>query len=232
MTSGSRLTFQKDDKELSIEIRDARVPSSATLSLGESLYISLQACKVNDANSRDLSRLFSGPVQVRLHELSRSLSIVGQDDVLAASIAMSNTVEDSIQLMFKQSISAVDFSKTAVFPDNALRQSTLHRLAVQRNFPLESLEFKSRGAGDLEVHTDPDDFVLYDLSVTGTGLQARLGAKLSSLRVSQGAITTELVPGLLSFITKNTTTSIVITWLGWILTIFIPLFTKLLSGKS
>lgn len=231
-SSGSRITFQRDDHGLAIEIQDSRSPSHATLSLGALLSISAQACQVSDANSQDLDQLFSSPVQARLHELSRSLSIVGRDEGLAVGLAMNNATGDSIQMLFKQLVSSVDFFKKLVSPDNTIRQSTLDRLVVQRNFPLESLEFKSRGAGDLEVRSDPDDFMMYDLSLAGAGLRARLGANLSSLKVSQGAITTELVPGFLSFITKNPTTSIIITWLGWILTIFIPLFTKLFSKNS
>lgn len=231
-SSGSRLTFQKSDKVLSLEIQDSSRPAYATLSFGELLSLSLQACHILDANGENLDQYFNRPIQVRLHELSRSLSVVGREEGLSLDLAMNHAAADSLQMLFRQTISSVDFFKTIILPGNTVRQSTIDHLVVQRNFPLESQEFKSRSAGDLEVRSEPDDFILYDLFLTGAGLRARLGANLSSLKVSQGAISAELVPGFLSFITKNPTTSIIITWLGWILTIFIPLFTKLFPRNS
>ncbi|HEX9653919.1 MAG TPA: hypothetical protein VGA99_09415 [bacterium] len=228
---GSQVTFQKNGEELYFEIRSGQGPPYETLSLGHSVTISVRACRVTDARGRNLHELFSAPQRVGLHELSRSLSIIGQDKGLSNSIAKSAGDEESVQLLFRQSISSVDFSRTLISQANSIQQSTLDRLSVQRNFPLDSLEFTARNVGDLEIRPEPNQFIMYDLSATSTQLRTRLGAKLTSLKVSQGAITTELVPGFLSFMTKNPTTAIVITWLGWILTIFIPLFTKLFSRK-
>ncbi|MGH7453466.1 MAG: hypothetical protein ACRENG_19105, partial [bacterium] len=107
-----------------------------------------------------------------------------------------------------------------------LSQSTIDSIWVSRNFPLDSVSFKSRDPGDLELAAEPNRFVLYDLSETAGGFKARAQGRLRSLTVGRGELKSELVPKYLSLVTQNPTVSLLITWVGWVVTVLIPLILK------
>ena len=223
------ITFSKNDQNLSIEINNSFDPPFQTISFPDEVSISLQECKITDREGSDFTAFFNDSLRLNLHKLSLSLTVYGADGDLGIFVNTPVRKQDEeLQFLYKQPINALDFSKYSY--TNNKKQSTIDSLFVIRNFPLEkNITFVSRSQGDLQITPDPNSFTIYDFTYTENGLYIRAGKSLSRLTILEGPIKTELVPGLLAIATEHPTTILIITWLGWVMSIFFPLYSKFKS---
>ena len=229
-TSGSgSITFSQDDQNLSIDINNSFDPPFQTISLPEEVNISLHECRITDREGSDFTALFSDYLRLNLHKLSLSVTVYGVDGDLGIFVHTQVQKQDEeLRFLFEQPITALDFSKYSY--TNNKKQSTIDSLFVIRNFPLEkNIRFVSRSEGDLQITSDPNTFTIYNFTNTKNGFYMRAGERLSRLTIREGPITTELVPGFLVVATEHPTTILIITWLGWVMSIFIPLYSKFKS---
>ena len=225
---GSRFDIHFEKQNLTCEIISKTDPTFLTISLQDQISLSINSCTIVDGAGKDVTFMFNDTVCVKLHKLYRSLNILGANGNLTFFIKnITRITEKPIQFLLKQPIKELDFSKQNYKSIQGNKQSTIDSISIIRNFPLESKKFISRERGDIEIEPVPNRVMLFNLSLNKNGLRALAGSKFTSLVINRGAIPTQLVPGLLAVITHHPSTILVITWLGWILSIFIPLFSKI-----
>lgn len=231
--SGSIVSMQLNDEEFIIEIQKSKSDPSQVLSLGEQVDITVQQCYVTDDLKHDLTRQFNLAIPVRLQDISRSVQIQGQNGNLLSIIEdTSMTSKEPTQFIREEMVENLKFTKAIYQNFRAIEQSTVDSLVVTRNFPLDNMTFKSKGTGDLQIEAAPNRFLIYELSRVGNSLRVNAQGRLKSLKVGQGALMSEMVPGYLAFITHHPTTSILITILGWLITIFGPIILKSGNDKN
>ncbi len=218
---GGKVNLRRRPGNLQIDIQQSSPAPQLILSVAGDLDLWIQDCTVTDGAGHDLTPLFADTVRVELHELSRSLQVAGQNGKLLLN-ANSNSKEET-QFLVEQLVENLAFSKNIYRGADILPQSTIDSISISRNVPLDNLSFKSRNAGDLELAAEPNRFAIYNLSEIGNGFKLRAQGRLQSLTIGRDAAQQELVPGFLSFITQNPTTSVLITWLGWVATVVVPL---------
>ena len=227
---GSNITLGLNEYILAIDVQHSNIPPSQTISFPDLIEISVQNCNVTDGSGNNLTQLFESSVKARLHKISRSVTVLGEGGELA--IRSKEAPEDSlreVQFLLKRPVTKLNFTEYSYQNHPPEKMSTIDSLFVKLNYPLQSNHFKTRGPDDLGFQAEPNSFTLFELSKKNDLLRILAGERLKSLKVYQGAITQELVPGFLSYITHHPTMVMAITWLGWILTIFIPLVSKLKS---
>jgi hypothetical protein len=231
--SGSKISFVREGKSLYLEVKTSSQAPRQTLSFGAHVEVSVQACKVVDGAQRELTPMFSRPVKMKLHDLSRALTVAGENGELQTSIKEAPAEgEDGALFIPRQLVQALAFSKNVYHYGEMIGVSTIDSISVKRNFPLPSAAFASRDFGDLEVAPEPNRFMIYDLSESGEGLKVRAQGRLRSLQIGRGALRSELVPKYFAVITENPMTSVMITSLGWIMTVIVPLILQFKSRHN
>ncbi len=231
--SGSKISFEREGENLYLEVKESSQAPYQTLSFGAHVEVSTQACKVVDGAQRDLTPLFSRPVKIKLHELSRALRVAGENGELQMSLKESPAAgQEGARFIPRQLVQALDFSKDVYHHSEVISASTIDSISVKGNFPLPSAAFASRAFGDLEVAPEPNRFMVYDLSESGKGLKVRAQGRLRSLQIGHGALRSELVPKYLAVITENPKTSVMITSIGWIMTVLVPLILQFKSRNK
>ncbi len=231
--SGSEISFEREGENLYLEVKESSQAPYQTLSFGTHVEVSVQACKMVDGAQRDLTPLFSRPVKMKLHDLSRALPVAGENGELQTSLKESSAAgEEGARFIPRQLVQALAFSKDVYHHGEVINASTIDSISVKGNFPLPSAAFASHAFGDLEVAPEPNRFMIYDLSESGNGLKVRAQGRLRSLQIGRGALRSELVPKYLAVITENPRTSVVITAMGWIMTVLVPLILQFKSRNK
>jgi hypothetical protein len=231
--SGSKISFTRDGESLYLEVKESSQAPRQTLSFGARVEVSIQACKVIDGAQRELTPIFSRPVKMKLHDLSRALTVAGKNGELQTSIKEAPADgEDGALFIPRQLVQALAFSKNVYHHGEIISASTIDSISVKRNFPLPSAAFASRELGNLEVTAEPNRFMIYDLSESGEGLRVRAQGRLRSLQIGRGALRSELVPKYLAVITENPAISVMITSIGWIMTVIVPLILQFKSRHN
>jgi hypothetical protein len=222
--SGSKICFEREGEIIYLEVKRSSQAPYLTVSFGKYIDLSVQACQVVDGAEHDLTLMFGRPVQMKLQDYSRALTVSGANGELQTSIKKAPAaLAERAVFIPRQLIQALAFSKEVYHHGQIISASTLDSVSVKRNFPFVSAAFSSREAGDLEIMAAPNRFVIYDLSESGSGLQVRAQGKLRSLRIGRGALRRELVPKYLTVITENPVTALAVTVTGWIMTVIVPL---------
>lgn len=225
--AGSHVSLQHHHESFNLAVQQSPETLYLKLSFGEDVKILLQACTVVDGAGRDLTLLFGDTVAAKIHEVGRSPRVRGHNGELEISIKReANKTGERAQFLLEQPMESLDFFKNVFQGNKVLLQSTIDSIFVSRNFPLDSVIFKSRDPGDLELTAEPNRFVIYDLSETVHGFEVRAQGRLRSLTIGRGELKMELVPKYLSLITQNRTVSLLITWMAWVITVLIPLILK------
>ena len=221
--SGSTVSVERDEDNLHFEIQGSAQPPYQSLSFGEYVSVAVQECSVIDGEQRDLSQLFSAPTKLKLHNVSRALAIAGAGGELHSTVKRAPLDADGqAQFILEQLAENVDFTTARYRRTGTSKRSSVDSIHVRGKFPIENRSFVSRAPGDLEVTPEPNRFVIYDLSESGNGLRLRAQGKLNSLKVGQEEVYEELVPGYITLITKHPTVTLLITWLGWLVTVLVP----------
>jgi hypothetical protein len=231
--SGSTISLQRDGESLYFEIEKSSQNPSQRLSFGEYVQLSVEGCTVIDGAGRNLNDIFSNSVRLKLHRVSRSLIIRGDNGQIYTTIARDQSgSSDRAQFIMEQRIQNLDFTKEVYQPAKIFKRSTIDSIFVKRNFPLDSLSFKSHDPGDLELAPEPNQFIIYNLSEFENALRVRAQGRFTSMKIGQGVMRRELVPTYFSLIAKHPTTSLVITWLGWVLTVLVPLIMNVMAKRK
>ncbi|MCI0694708.1 CHAT domain-containing protein [candidate division KSB1 bacterium] len=230
--AGGQVNLQHHGDGFNLTIQHSPETLYLTLSLEEARLL-LQACTVTDGAGRDLTPFFNDTVRVKLHEIARAPRVKGQNGELEISVKKSTMrTKERAQFLLEQPVENLDFSKNVFQGTIVLLQSTIDSIWVSRNFPLDSVSFKARDPGDLELAAEPNRFVIYDLAETANGFKVRAQGRLHSMTVGRGDLWHELVPKYLALITQNRTLSVFITWMGWLMTVLIPFILKLKSKNK
>lgn len=225
--SGSIVSFQLNDEEFIFEIQKSKSDPSQVLSLGEQADIVVQECTVMDDLKHDLTRQFNLVIPVKLQDISRSVHIQGQNGNLLTIIEDTTvTSKEPSQFILEEKVENLKFTKAIYQNFKAIEQSTIDSVVITRNFPLDDIAFKSKGTGDLQIEAAPNRFLIYKLCRVGDLLQVNAQGRLKNFKVGQGALMSEMVPGYLAFITHHPTTSLLITVVGWLITILGPVILK------
>jgi hypothetical protein len=222
--AGSYVRLQHHGESFMLAIQQSPATLYLTLSFDEEVGILLEACSVADGAGRDLTPLFGDTVRAKIHDVARSPRVKGRRGEI--EISMKRKTGEAAQFLLEQPVENVDFFKNVFQGNKVIPQSAIDSIFVSRNFPLDSAGFKSRDAGDLELAAEPNRFTIYDLSETASGFKTRAQGRFRSLKVGRGELRSELVPKYLSLITQNPTVSLLVTWLGWVVTVLIPLILK------
>jgi len=221
----SRMSLQHRDRNLHLTIQQSPEAPYARLSFEEEVDVLVQACRVMDVSGRDLSQLFNDTVRVKLHDIYRSLRVQGQNGKLKIN-ARRETNADTVQFLVQQPVFDLDFTKQLFQGTRTIPQPTIDSIAVSRNFPLTNFVQKSPMGSNIELTPEPNRFLIYDLLAIAHGFKVRAQGRFTSMTIGRGDLQEDLVPGYLSFITEHQTASLMMTWLGWVLTVLIPLILK------
>jgi len=224
--SGGHVSISHDKTSIVFQIGQSCLPPHLMFSFGENVHIATQACRVVDGARRDLTTLFEDEIVVRLHDVSRALTIQGQEGelrMIADSVASQE--DEPAQFVLEGLVRNLNFLQDVYQLGGKIAHSTVDSIAIQPNQFLEASNFKSHEAGDLEITTEPNQrFMIYDLSESKNALKVRTQGRLKSLRVGRGAIQRELVSRYLSFIAHHPAVSVAMIWAGWLLTVVLPIF--------
>jgi len=222
--SGSQIGFERRGDRLNIEVKKSCAPPYQKFSFDSRLEIFAQSCRVVDGAQRDLTSRFGGPVRVKLHDMSRALTIAGVNGALQTSlIKPAPAAAEPTQFVAQRHVRNLAFAQTIYQNGEFTDVSTVDSLAVKSSFPLTSAAFSSRRDGRPDLVPEPNHFLIYELIETEAGLQVRAQGRLRSLKIVRGLEKRELVPKYVNAITENPTTSVLITWMGWIITVAVPL---------
>lgn len=225
--SGSHVALQRDGDNFSIEIRASHQPPYLILSLDEMVGISTQACSVIDIDGREFTQLFNQHVNIKFHEIARSLSIGGKIGELYIRIENARLErEDRPRFVLEQLVQNLEFSKNIYGLSKNISQSTVDSIFVKMSFLFENKKFESSNIGDLDIKAEPARFVILDLSESPNGLKVRAQGRFRSFKIGQGVLWHELVPRYLDFLLQHKTISVIITWLGGLATIVVELLLK------
>jgi len=218
----SQVSLQHRDGNLHLTIQQSPETPYARLSFEEEVGVLVQACGVVDASGRDLGQLFNDTVRVQLHDIYRSLRVQGQNGALKIN-ARRETNADTVQFLVQQPVVDLDFTKQLFQGTRTIPQPTIDSIVVSRNFPLTNFISASPTAGELELTPKPNRFLINDLLAIAHGFEVRAQGRFTSMTIGRGNLKEDLVPGYLSFITENQTASLLMTWLGWVVTVVVPL---------
>lgn len=222
--SGSQIGFERRGDRLNIEVKKSCAPPYQKFSFDARLEISVQDCRVVDAAGRDLTSRFGWPVRVKLHDMSRALTIAGVNGALQSSLIKSLPAgAEQMQFVVQRHVRNLAFAQTVYQNGEFTEVSTVDSLAVKSGFPVTDAAFSSRRDGKPDIVPEPNHFLIDELLETAAGLQVRAQGRLRSLKIVRGLERRELVPKYLNAITENPTTSVLITWMGWIITVVVPL---------
>jgi len=231
--SGSHVSIARDEGGIAFQIRESSQPPQLTLSLGETVDLMIQACRVVDGAQHDLTSLFEDMIAIRLHEMSRSLIVQGQEGELRmVADSVVSPEDEPAQFILAGLVQNLSFFKEVYELGGIMRSSTIDSVAIKQNQLLAAASFKSREAGDLEIIAAPNRFAIYDLMESGNALKVRAQGRLKSLQVGRGALHSELVPKYLSFIAHHPAVSVAMTWMGWFLTVVLPVLLKAKFGHK
>jgi len=231
--AGGEISLQRDEESLYFEIRRGGRNCHQTLSFDNYVYVSIEGCAVNDGTGQKLDRLFSTLVRLKLHKVSRSLTIQGEKEEINTSIKRDQAaVNDRAQFILEQRVQNLDFAKAIYRHSGFVKSSTIDSIFVKRSFPFESQPFKPHDSGDLELTPIPNEFMLYNLSEFGNAFKVRAQGRFTSMKIGHGELKLELVPSYFSWIAKHPTTSLVIACLGWIMSVLVPFIIDIMPKKK
>lgn len=232
--SGSRINLQTHGQDLSLEIRRSHQSPYLILSFGESVGVSVQSCTVTDKSGRDCTQLFSNQALIRIHEMSRSLSIQGKNGELLTRIEMAKAKDEEQTRFIREQLDAqnLDFSKTIYGATRNIGESTIDSIFVKRNFPLENKNFVSERPGDLELIAKPERFVIYELSKFRNSLKVRAQGRFESLEIGQGGIQDKLVPSYVKYMMQHQSIAVAITWMVGLITLAVHELLKMVLKNT
>lgn len=219
--SASKISIEQDEEVLALKVNESSSAPYQQLSFGEYLTIAIQECSVRDGANTDFTGLFTDPVTLQLDDFDRSLNLFGENGNLYMTLEMSESENEPTQFVLQEPVYNLEFNKIIDLERN-IRQSTLDSIFIKRSFPFDDITRRSKKPGDLEIKAEPNRFLIFDLVKDKNSLVVTAQGKPKSLRIGRGELMAETVPGSLSFITQNPTTSVLITWIGWLLTILAP----------
>jgi hypothetical protein len=230
--SGSIVSLQLNDENIVFEIQKSTTNPFELLSLGEYVTIFAQECTVTDELKHDLTQQFFIATPAKLQDISRSIHIQGQNGALVTIIDdTTEASEEPMQFILEELVENLKFTKAIHQNFRTIEQSTIDSVVITRNFPLNDMTFKSKGTGDLQIETAPNRFLIYDFSRIDNSLRVKARGRLKNFKVGQGSLMREMVPGYLAFITHHPTTSLLITVVGWLITILGPIILKSRNDK-
>ena len=231
--SGSNIMLHLDDENLIFEIRNSSTILYQAMSVGEHLDIFVQDCIVTDALANDLTQKFNSSIEVKLLDISRYIKVPGNNNNLISIVKKPEFEADEVtQFVIEEIVCDVEFTKDIHQNFKMIKQSTIDSIFITRNFPLINLAFRSKGIGDLQIEAEPNRFLIYDLSRIDNSLRVSAQGRLKSIKVGQGALMSEMVPGYLAFITQHPVFSVFITFLAWFLTIISPIIFKYVTKEK
>ncbi len=224
--SASRISIEQEEGNVVLEVNESSSAPYQKLSFGEHLTISIQECTVTDSSNSDFTALFSDAVTLRLNDFSRSLNLYGDYGNLYASIQVTESESaEPTQFILEELVNNLEFAKTIDIEKN-IHQSTIDSIFIKRSFPFDHIARRSEVPGDLEVKAEPNRFIIYELLRNTHSLKVTAQGRPKSFRIGRGELMPEMVPSYLSLITQHPLTSLLITWLGWLLAILSPLIPK------
>ncbi len=230
--SGSNVSIGREEASLSFQIRQSSQPPQLSLSLGENVRMTTQGCRVMDGAGRDLTPFFENEVIARLPALSRALNVQGRDGALGATVDSVESEEgERIEFLLSQRVQNLHFMRDEYVLGGKVAHSTIDSITIKKNQLLAVANFKSQELGDLEITAEPNRFVLDELSEDGKFLKARALGRLKSLQIGRG-VKDELVPKYLSLIAHHPAVSVTMTWVGWFLTVVLPVLLKAKFGRK
>ena len=172
-------------------------------------------------------------IDVKLPDISRYIKVQGSKNNLISIITKPEFETDEVtQFVIEEIVCDVEFTKDIHQNYKVIKQSTIDSIFITRNFPLDNLAFRSKGIGDLQIEAELNRFIIYDLSRIENSLRVSAQGRLKSLKVGQGALMSVMVPGYLAFITQHPVISLLITFLGWFLTISSPIIFKFVTKEK
>lgn len=222
--SPEKLTYKIEDGCLSIRIQDNRTNLFQTIGLNEKTIIEVQDCSVYDNKNLDLTSFFNQPVILKLHPLSRSLILSGVKKKLG--LTLENVTEDYL-FIFNQQVQDVDFNKQVLQHTNSDRLPTIDSIFVKRKLPYDKITFKNRGLSSLDLEARPNKFLLFELSKQGDFIKFSAQGKFRFLKIGRGMLKQDMVPYFISLIINHPALSILISFLGWLIPIIVPIIFKI-----
>jgi len=227
--SGSNVAISREAASLSFQIRQSRRPAQLSLSLGENVRMTTQGCRVVDGAGRDWTPLFEDEVIARLPALSRALNLQGQNGALSVTVDSVESEEgERLEFLFSQRVQELGFMRNEYMLGGMVQRSTIDSVAIKKNRLLDAVRRKSPALGDLDITAAPNHFILEELNDDGKFLKARAVGRLKSLQIDRE----ELVPKYFSFIAHNPAVSVAMTWVGWFLTVMLPILLKAKFGQK
>jgi len=208
------------------------IPSERVKVWGGNLYeaIFANAVRAIYKSSLDLINAQSGSgLRIRLHlQDVAELSHLPWEFLYQAA----TNQDEPAQFILAGLVQNLNFFKEVYELGGVMKRSTVDSVAVKQNQLLDAENFKSHEAGDLEITASPNRFAIYDLMESGNALKVRAQGRLKSLQIGRGALQSELVPRYLSFIAHHPAVSVAMTWVGWFLTVVLPIFLQAKYGHK
>ena len=204
------------------EITNATDGPKQSITLTNHLDIFVQGCSVIDSKANNLTHLFQQTISVKLNKLSTAFDLFGRDGQLRISIEK-DTLTKNIDFMVGLYIEDVDFLETDY--ETPRKISTIDSVSVVRKFPFEAVVHKSKNEGDLQVMTE-HEFQMFELSLRNNLIRFRGEGRLSSFKVGGEELGPKLIPGLVQWITGHPVMSMIISIVGWLGSIIIPILVK------
>ncbi len=219
--SASKISIEQDEKTLALNVNESSAAPYQQLSFGEYVTIAIQECSVRDSANTDFTGLFTDPVTLQLDDFDRSLNLFGNRGTLYTILEINESENEPTQFVLQEPVHNLEFDKI-IDLERDIRQSTIDSIFIKRSFPFDDIIRRSERPGDLEIKSEPNRFLILDLVKDNNSLVVTAQGKPKSLRIGRGELMAETVPGSLSFITQHPNTSVLITWIGWLLTILAP----------
>ena len=224
---GSRVVLHRLHNRLDMKISDSAHEPILKLSLPAPIEISLQACKVLDSDGRDLTHVFQQAVSVELHDLSKSLAIAGRNGALTARVDRAGyTMEHKAEFVLGMRVESLDFSRPSFTEQKVLKISTIDSLYITREEPLGNKALKAQNPGDLALLAEPNAFKIFQLFEMTGMLYLNAQGRFKSFTAGKGAIVWQGVPKMVNYLAENQTLSLLVAWLGWLLTVPLPFVLK------
>lgn len=227
------LLLNCDANYFQVEITSSDSPPYEIISFEGAVGIWTNNCDIIDKENNRYTQLFEDSVIVDLSVNSKMLKIIGNSENFISILEEShdefeaeiyffieNEEYNQIQnLSFEQRI-----SKTSEI-------STIDTICIKKRSSRNTVEFKSRGAGDINLLADPNNFTIYELVKQRDLIKIRAQGRFKQFRIGQGAISFDQVPAYLSFIAHNQNYSVIIACLAWLISVFFPFILKIISQR-
>jgi len=192
------------------------------LSIPSRIYLEIEKCTLQTETNAVIPVAANGPTTllVSLRKISCSPRIYGEGPHLDMYATMDPTeMNAGIRFLNHQDIDSVSFSGM-----NG-NQHVIRSVQLIRESPHDSSKFLDSG-GDLRIGGNSMKLHAFELSLKSSEFFLAAVGKFSSLIVQQDGVPEEFVPTLLSRLTSNQLTGLIVTWLGWVVSIFIPFISK------